>query len=87
MPAGMRIWDGSGNLTVEYTDGSALILGQFSISGSAGSTTVSQWSSGTPFAFFLINGFNTYSGVPLTISGTTLSWASGWTGLVIYGVQ
>lgn len=76
MPAGLRIWDASGSLTVSLDTRIAKFLGLIQAT-SSGSMTVPEFSQGTPFIISMprSNGVNIFSGGGGgSISGTTLTW-------------
>lgn len=76
MPAGLRVWNSSGNLTVSLDTRIAKFLGIIQAT-SAGSVVVPEFAQGTPFIMAMprSNGVNIFSGGGGgTISGTTLTW-------------
>lgn len=93
MTAGLQVFDANGNLTLDITDRLTRVIGSFTVAAgaAAGSITVAQFSTGTPWVFpliYSINGDNTDPA--FSISGTTLSWTANTAALidvfVIYGV-
>jgi hypothetical protein len=91
MPAGLQVWDASGNLILDYTDRISRILGIVTISGNvAGSVTSSGFSGLDPFWHCVpLVSYPTYSPQFSFNAGTnTLSWTwprSGPDHQLIYG--
>lgn len=74
MPAGLQVWDASGNLVLDVSDPISRLSGTVSIpAGSTGSVTVPNAYQGSIWYAVLVNGGSTYSPV-VSISGSTISW-------------
>ncbi len=76
MPAGIRIWDETGTITVDLSTRIAKFIGIIQ-STTAGSSNVPEFSMGTGFIIAIprSNGANIFSGGGGgSISGTTLTW-------------
>lgn len=82
MPAGLQVWDGSGNIMLDTSTIIGRTLGIIDASASSGSANVPGLDQGTPFAIPLL-GQNAYPTTPqydaltiprCTFSGTTVSW-------------
>lgn len=91
MPAGLQVFDASGNLVTNITDRIGRVLGTIETGTSNGSVTgVSGFSTGTPFKMCVtLSGLGYYMPT-VTISGTTLSWTFPSGGqsecIIVYGV-
>ena len=78
MAYGMRVWDASGNLTMDSTDNMGRYLGQVATTGTTdGSASVPGWAAqGAQFivVFPLHTMLSQYCPPLLTYSGDTISW-------------
>lgn len=92
MPAGLELYDASGNLIVGLSTRTGFIIDRVDIStgNQSGNVTNAALANGTPFAFITAGLFqgNTYPNV--SFSGTTMTWTpsggGGFTGSIFYGV-
>ena len=94
MPAGLQIWDASGNLIFDTPTRCGRVLGTVTFGTMNGSVTNAQFAAGTPF-WFVSQSSPGYAAYQPTIAvvGNTLSWSwtvSGSTGniggTIIYGI-
>jgi len=82
MSYGLKIWDASGNVTLDTSHGLCTILGQVSraLSGTvySGTVTNSDFSRGTPFYIITQMPISDWSGWPMattvSFSGNTMTW-------------
>lgn len=75
MPAGLQVWDASGNLVLDVSDPISRLSGTVTITaGATGSVTVPNASQGSIWYAVLVNGGSTYS-PNISVSGSTISWA------------
>jgi hypothetical protein len=82
MAHGLRLWDGSGNIILDTSDGVLTVLGlaSFNVSGSfySGSFSHSGLANGTPFFFIhtvpVDHTYNSSLQCQITFSGITCHW-------------
>lgn len=89
MPAGLQVWDASGQLVIDLANRLTRIIGMVDTGGTSGSISVPGFSQGTPF--YAVVPLNAYlDSYQLTarasVTGNTLSWTSGVSSRIIYGV-
>lgn len=75
MPAGLQVWDASGNLIFDTPDRMGRIIGEYSTGTSAGSLVVPA-PAGTTVFWFVSRGLPT-NATSLSVSGSTITWAAG----------
>lgn len=80
MPAGLQVWDASGNSIIDTTTFIGRLIGSIDASAMSGSTNVTGLDQGIPFAVPIMNSgttASTYSTVSIprvTFSGNNVSW-------------